>query len=404
MNSSGFISQVLEKSSPLPKNVLSSLNLAMKIWHIGASFSPEKVCGVNNTVWLVAQEQAKLGYDVTLILIQPPNQAALEIAQKTGLKLIYLPANLWYYDQNTLETLLTSQSPNLVHTHSVFVPKQVSLAKKLGQRGIPYVITPHAMTPQLLQRGWLKKRIYSWLFEKPRFLNAAAITVVTPKEEETVRNFVPSYSGIICCVPNPITLLQENSPEECLWQNHGETNLVYMGRFDVLHKGLDILIEIARFLPNVKFKLYGTEHQGTQKWFKKLQQNRPDNVEFHHPVFKEDKTKVLLNATLYIQMSRWEVFGISIAEAMCLGVPCAIANTLNFAPIFQEHDLGLVLSSQPQKAAQQLQEILQKPQTLEKWSKTGRHFAQEQFHPRQVALKYLELYQQLIPNRQGENS
>jgi glycosyltransferase involved in cell wall biosynthesis len=105
---------------------------------------------------------------------------------------------------------------------------------------------------------------------------------------------------------------------------------------------------------------------------------------------------VLTNASLYIQTSRWEVFGISIAEAMYLGVPCAIADTLNLAQVFRQHDLGLVLPPDPKRAATDLLEVLNHPARLYQWSERARTFAQVHFHPYTVASEYLNLYEEIL--------
>jgi len=366
----------------------------MKIWHIGAASSPQSIEGVSTTVWLTAKEQALLGHQVALILDSAPDEAASNLAKQVGIELIQVPANTWRYDFKTLSPLLQSASPQLVHVHSVFLPRLANLGKYLVQSQIPYIITPHAMHTRMLHRGRLKKLIYSWLLEKPRFIAAAAISVVTPAEEDAVRAFVPSYKGIIRWIPNPIDigLLQQHR-----WQGDvGAKKIVYLGRFDVLHKGIDLLIETARRLPDIEFHLYGGEDAKTKAWLEQLKCNLPPNVFFHCPVFGIEKIKVLSEASLYIQMSRWEVFGVSIAEAMGLGVPCAIADTLNLADVFRQYDLGAVLPSDPKAAAASLQEVITQPALLQSWSQKSQAFVDQHFHPSAVAKEYLNLYEEVL--------
>jgi glycosyltransferase involved in cell wall biosynthesis len=124
----------------------------------------------------------------------------------------------------------------------------------------------------------LKKSLYSWLLEKPRFYAAAAITAVTPAEEKVVRTFVPHYPGIVRCVSNPIEL---HDLEGQSWKGDiGAKRVVYLGRFDILHKGIDIMVDIARLLPDVEFLLYGTKDRQTKGWLESLQSNLPANVHF----------------------------------------------------------------------------------------------------------------------------
>lgn len=364
----------------------------MKIWHIGSSFSPKKVDGINNTVWIMAREQALLGHQVALLLDTPPDKAALVLAEQAGFELIHVPASTWRYEPKVLEPLLHSTPPHVVHMHSVFLPKQATLANNLIRNKIPYVITPNGGLDS--RRGRAKKILYSLLAEKRRFSAASVITVVTPKEAKTVRAFVPLYRGIVRWVANPV---EDHNLEGQSWQGNTEAkHLVYLGRFDVLHKGIDILVDIARLLPDVKIHLYGTEEPKTKGWLKRLQHNCPPNIYFHNPVFGVEKFQVLAAASLYIQTARWEGFPLSIAEAMYLGVPCAVTDMPNFAELFHQNDLGLVLPSNPREAAIRLTEVLAQPARLGHWSERAQAFAKAHFHPRTVALEYLKLYEEVF--------
>lgn len=362
----------------------------MRIWHIGASPYPLKTDGLNNTVWLVAQQQALMGHQVALLLSSSSDETAQAIAKETGLELIEIPMNQWRYDPKRIEELLLSQPPDIVHMHNVFLPNQATLAMKLAQKKIPYIITPHGGLN--FRRGRVKKTLYSWFVERFRFLAASAVTVVTPKEAEPVRALNPGYRGIVQWVANPINT---DELESHSWNETQPKRIIYLGRFDVVQKGLDLLIEIARLLPELEFHLYGTADAKTKQWLLSLE-SQPPNVYFNDPVFGADKAKLLASASLYIQTSRWEGFPLSVAEAMYLGVPCAIVDRLNFAELFCQQDLGLVLPSNPESAAARLLEVLSQPNRLHHWSEKAKKFAQKHFLPHAVASQYLNLYQKIL--------
>ena len=382
-------------SSPLPIPVHLHAQLPVrrpvKIWHVGSSFSPQKVCGVNNSVWLLAAYQAQLGCDVSVVVDPAPDDAARALAQKSGFEIIHLPSNRWRYDRSVLDPILRDRPPQVVHMHSVFIPKQAALARALVRCGIPYLVSPRGGLD--FRRSRLQKLVYSALIEKKRFREAAAVTLLMPKEEEAVRAFVPGYDKPVRCLLNPI---EPNHREGDRWQSHPETKrVVFLGRFDVVHKGIDILVDIARHLEDVEFHLYGSKESKSEHVLEELQRNLPPNVYFHEPVFGDAKNEVLTRASLYIQASRWEGFGRSIAEAMYLGVPCAVSETINFAEMFREKDLGVVFPPEPKGAAESIAKAIENPDRLQDWSERGREFARSHFQPEAVAAGFIRLYEEV---------
>src|SRR3954468_3157115 len=239
----------------------------MKIWHVGASSSPYRVDGVSRTVWLLSREQAKLSHDVSLIFDTPPDEAAVEIAREAGMKLVHIDATYMTYPRELQKLLEGPKRPQIVHMHSVFILRQATLGRILNEYDIPYVITPHGgLAPQVLRRGVVKKSIYAWLRERPRFMGSSAVALVTPAEERAVRSFIPNYHRPVRWMPNPVEV-DKLDPHR--WQGVPQDEakrLVFLGRFDVLVKGIDILVEIARLLPEVKVELYGTEDPKTLDW------------------------------------------------------------------------------------------------------------------------------------------
>lgn len=366
----------------------------MKIWHIGAYPSPEIVNGLNNTVWLIAKEQASIGHEVSLF-VEKTSHSISYVSKQINLEVVEIATHKWHYETKLLNLLLSSKPPHIVHLHGIFSPEQATLAQTLFKRKIPYISTTHSITPQFLRRGWLKKSIYNFLVEKPKLRASAAITGMTLAEINTINTFIPNYKGIVRSIPNPV---ETNKLSRQSWKgNIAAKKIVYMGRFDILHKGIDILVDIASFLPDVEFNLYGNEDAKTKSWLEIIKSKLPRNVHFHKPIFDVEKAEVLAEASLYIQTSRWEVFGISIAEAMYTGLPCAITSTHNLANTFNQHDLGLVFPLNPKEAAYKLSQILNKtPYKLKYWSQNAQNFAQKHFQPQLVAVDYLNLYQEVI--------
>lgn len=369
----------------------------MKIWHVGDLSSPQRVDGISNSAWVLSSEQARLGHDVSLIIASAPDAAAVELASETGIKLVQTSKRLLRFPQE-VRRMMHGCLPDVVHMHSVFIPQQAVMARVLRQCGIPYVIKPGGgLNLQVLRRGIIKKSLYGMLLERPRFMGASAIAVVTPREELAVRAYLPHFRQLIRWMPNPVDV-EGLGPHR--WQGlnsrPGKKRIAFLGRFDVLHKGIDILVEIARLLPEAQFDLYGAEDVKTRDWLKRLKQNLPANVAFHDPIFGPKKGRLLAESCLYLQPSRWEGFPNSVAQCLFLGVPCAIADTLALAQLYREHDLGLVIPLDPPNAAAQIRAALADETRMWEWSRRGEQFARTHLHPRSVAERYLALYQEVI--------
>ncbi len=369
----------------------------MRIWHSRAFWSPNKVDGVNSLIYSVAREQVELGHDVFLVIDNSPDEAAQRFARETGVRFLQLPGG-WLSQISKLSKALREGPPDIVHMHSVFIPHQAIFCRMLRSRSIPFVITPSGgLSPYILARSRWKKVPYCRFIERPRFHKAAGISVVTSRETDEVLSFVPGFERPIRCIPNAVEL----GPSEGYdWCPPTLPKVTYLGRFDIVHKGLDLLLELARRSPHIEFHLYGPDDQASRNVSGELAKSSSSNVSFHSPVYGAEKAKVLANSTLYIQMSRWEAFGISIAEAMYLGLPCAVASSAHISSLLDEHGLGLVLPPDLAAATEALHNAISDLAQLEMWSSKAKQFAHSNFHPRAVALGFVEFYQECISHQQ----
>ncbi len=371
----------------------------MRIWHLGAAYTPMTTLGLSNALWLLAGEQAAAGHKVSVVLEAHPDASALDFAQKTGLETLFIPSNRLLFANAPLEAALNRTQPDIVHMHSVFIPRQAFLARNLRRIGVPYIVKPGGgFAPQSLVRRKLKKKIYAAILERTRVRRSAAIALVTPEEEHHVQAFLRVYHGIRRWIPNPVGLCRDNyvapkPPKEI-------PQIVFLGRFDVVGKGIDILIEIARQVPEACFHLYGTPEASSADALTRLRANAPQNVHFHGPVYGDQKLTILRNATLLIQPSRWEAFGNSIVEAMALGVPCAVSETYGLLPILGGRKSCVVLPLDPSEAAGIFREALNDINEIRARARRAQKFVCANFSPRRSCERYLELYNDVLESNE----
>lgn len=366
----------------------------MNIVHDGANGSPLGINGVNATVWLLAATQSQMGHQVALLLRDRPTPEAHEFARARNIELILPSETNGLRVDGRLRSAFGGSLPDVVHMHSVFIPGQAMLARQLVRLGIPYILTPHGgLAGEILGRGRVKKSLYVKLVERPRCAAASALTASFGEERE-IRRFLKDDAATVHQLPIPLNTEQLRGGA---WGgNIAARRFVFLGRFDVRVKGIDRLVEVAGLMRDHEFHLYGEEDPKTREQFQALNSWRLPNVFFHPPVFGDQKLRVLIDASMYIQLSRSESFGIAIAEAMYLGVPCAISDEINLADTFVKHDLGLTLSSSAGFAAHQLTRALKDPEKLRCWSDRSWEFGRAQFDVETAVTRYVHLYEEVL--------
>jgi glycosyltransferase involved in cell wall biosynthesis len=358
-------------------------NRGLRIWHVGGAVGTEHVSGINASASTLIMRQRAAGHVLTHVAGAPPGPGS-------GVGWAPLPPRSLRLP-HPLRARLAAEPPDVVHFHSVFVPSYVPLAAALRRRGIPYVVKlGGGLMPQDLARGRLKKAVFGPLAQRPLLAGAAAVVLVTEEERRDLLAYVPGYPGLMPAIPNPVEL-------EGRW--HGvveEPRATYLGRYDVEHKGVDRLVALGRLLPALRIDAYGEADRRGQARYQAATRVLPGNVRFHAPVHGSDKAAVLERSTIYLHPARWEAFGLSIAEALRLGVPCAIGEGAALAATFRRRDLGLVLPGDPQAAAPLLADALHDPARLRRWSARGRDHAREHFDAGRAVAAYDALYEQVL--------
>lgn len=212
---------------------------------------------------------------------------------------------------------------DLLVLHSAWVYHNIYAATVAQRFGVPYVLEPRgAYDPYILNRRRLLKRAWWWAMEQKMVRNALAIHVFFESELEHLDSL--GYKGPAIVAPNGVA-----TPPGASWDGGSGGYVLWIGRFDPEHKGLDLLLHaLRRILPAQRphVLLHGPDWVGGKEKVVALTKELglEDSVVIGDPVYGDEKWRLMSEAAAFVYPSRWEGFGNSPAEAVSLGVPTLV--------------------------------------------------------------------------------
>lgn len=235
--------------------------------------------------------------------------------------------------------------PDLVVLEEFFKIEYINITKKIWKNKVPYIIVPRCqMTEKYLLNKRLKKIVANKLFYNKIAKKALAVQFLTEQEFEDSKVY---YTGKSFIVANGINIPKIDSKE--IDENEQSIKGLFIGRYNVWQKGLDILAEsVSRVKSelknnNVKIFLYGPDSRsGSRKDVEELvkKYDIEDIVTINGPIFGEEKKSILCNADFFIHTSRFEGLPMSVLEAMSYGLPCLVTNGTNVRVEIENTDAG----------------------------------------------------------------
>lgn len=342
----------------------------MRIAHVGR-FKKDSTNGVFQCIYNIAVNEAKIGHTVFVYTFDSVAKVELEIIE--GVNIVRFPSldipglkrfKGFFVPRELKKRLLKNTDKiDILHLHSVYTPYNTIISGIAKKSGINYVLTPHGgYSTNCSNRSMttkLKKYVYDVLFEKKMIENAAMIHCVSQREKD---DSVINHSNIIV-VNNGVNIPKKRN--NC---SKNETiNILFLGRIDIVHKGLDILLEgfwlYKKKRPDTRIRIIiaGPSMGNDEKILKDyvVEKNLESNVEFMGKVLREKKDELFeQKANLFVHTSRWEGLPISVLEALSYGLPVLISKETNIGKYVREYNAGWVLEElTPDAVAESLFEV-----------------------------------------------
>lgn len=236
------------------------------------------------------------------------------------------------------------QKPDIVVFEQVYCIYFVRFAKELLKNKIPYIIIPRCSLTYLAQKKErVKKIIANFLFFNNFIKKSNAIQYLTEKEYiDSKEQFENKYF----ILPNGFSNIDKI--EKKIWDNAETLNGIYIGRLDIFHKGLDLLINACKEIKdvlinhNVNIRLYGSASSNQNRILDELINKSDLNsiISINPPVFNKDKVNVCMEADFFIMTSRFEGLSMGMIEALSYGLPIVASEGTNMKDIIERYNAG----------------------------------------------------------------
>lgn len=244
---------------------------------------------------------------------------------------------------------------DLLVLHSAWTYQNVVAARCARRIGLPYLLEPRgAYDPLIFERRRTIKRLWWWAFERRLVRESAAIHTFFVSQRDHLRRI--GYHGPTVVAPNGVT-----PPEGFEWDGGSGNYVLWVGRFDPEHKGLDLLLQGLKQMPpddRPHIRLHGPDWAGGKARVIALvdRMDLAADVTIGPAVHGADKWRLLSRATAFTYPSRWEGFGNSAAEAVSIGVP-TLVTPYPFGQWLGDHDAAIVAEPTPAGLAEGLARV-----------------------------------------------
>jgi glycosyltransferase involved in cell wall biosynthesis len=272
--------------------------------------------------------------------------------------------------------------------------------------GIPYVIQSHGALPKIMSKQKLKS-FYDMAWGRALLRDASMVIAVSALEVEQYKEAGVGESKI-SVIPNGIDCAEfaDLPPEGTLRKKLGlssETKVVlYLGRINEI-KGLDLLAMafkgLIRGMPEARLIIAGFD-DGYGPRLKKLVQDLglEGKVLSPGPCYGRDKLAAYVDADVYVLSSNYEIFGITVLEALACGTPVVVTDRCGLAGTVAER-AGLVVPYEIEPLRIALARMLNDDDLRRQCSATGKTLVCEQFDWKNIVNQVEQLYREVQPGK-----
>ena len=288
--------------------------------------------------------------------------------------------------------------PDLVEFHGIYKKRYLKIWWEVLRMDIPYVLTPRvSLTKEAQGQSVWKKRLANRFIVNRFIRNSAAIHYLTKREMAESSHF--GGNGFV--VGNGIPVAEDSGRDK-----KSGNRMIFIGRYDIRHKGLDVLMLALGYVKDELLKrgliidLYGSRDKDRLLLEQQCETNGLDKVlAIHGPVYGKMKEEVLQQADLFLATSRFEGHPMAVLEAMSQGVAILATPGTNVAKEIDEKEAGWAVELEFKDIGEAILRAFEHKEELARRGRNARKLIEGEYTWDKIAKKTLAEYMRLLDER-----
>ncbi len=297
---------------------------------------------------------------------------------------------------------------DLLLVHGMFSLPDFWVGRAARKAGLPYVVVPHGpYDPILMAKHRLRKELYCSLFEKRHLQQAAAIQVFSNRQRNLLHSM--TIRGNIFAIPNALDVSTIPEAGNAAPLLAGDPKLLYLGRLDVYHKGIDLTLQAfaaglrTRAIPSTAVLTLagppGFQSHTLAALITRLGIDK--NTRFAGPINGADRWDLLRAADLTLLCSRYDGFGMVTIESLAVGTPVLVSDNNGTYDWIHGQPFGFHVRPEIASIEQGLSDAMQRSGEWPEMGRRAQEWARRYLTWDNVAQMAVEYYERIVASPKG---
>ncbi|MCZ7357720.1 MAG: glycosyltransferase family 4 protein [Candidatus Methanoperedens sp.] len=275
--------------------------------------------GVETHVSEISERLAKRGFDVEVICTDPAWKYPTH-ENHNGIKITrfksFAPRNAFYFAPQVY-WYLKNRHYDIVHAHNYHAfPALFASAASRGK----FIFTPHYHGGSYSYLRNLLLKPYLWV-GRSIFEKADKVICVSKFELKLIENDFKVSPSKLVHIPNGLNREEFKIIGELKKQSK---IILYVGRMES-YKGVQYLIEVLPLLKDYRLKLIGKGIYEKKLRELALRFDVNNRIDWLKDIKRDELLSHFVSADVFVNLSIFEAYGITVAEALACGTPCIVA-------------------------------------------------------------------------------